>query len=61
MTPPDAMDINLYKTNCDMVKGIERLPDNLNDAKKLASSSEFVDKYIPKQIIEGYLERRNKD
>lgn len=61
MTPPDAMDMNLYKTNCDMVKGIERLPDNLNDAKKLASSSEFVDKYIPKQIIEGYLERRNKD
>ena len=61
MVPPAPMDINLYKSNSDMVKGIERLPDNLSDAKRIAAQSEFIDGYLPKQIVDSYVNRKSTD
>ncbi|HOD93279.1 MAG TPA: glutamine synthetase family protein [Clostridia bacterium] len=57
-TPPAPMDMNLYKSNIDTVRSIQKLPDSLNEAKRIASESEFVKRHLPADIIESYINRR---
>lgn len=59
LVPSAPMDMNLYKSNSDMLRDIQRLPDNLNEAKKVASDSEFVRMHMPKEIIEGYIDKKH--
>jgi glutamine synthetase len=59
LIPPAPMDLNMYKLNSNLVKDIQRLPENLNEAKKIAQESEFVKRYIPKEIIEAYINKKN--
>lgn len=54
LTLPPASNINLYKADDATLSGFERLPDNLDAACALASSSDFIKTIIPEEIIRIY-------
>lgn len=51
---PAAADINFFKASPDELSKFRQLPDNLNEARVAARSSEFIKKYIPDAILEVY-------
>lgn len=51
---PAASDINFFKASPDELSKFRQLPDNLNEARAAAHSSEFIKKYIPDAILEVY-------
>ncbi|MBQ8525781.1 MAG: glutamine synthetase [Clostridia bacterium] len=51
---PPASDINLFKADESIVKQYQKLPDNLNEAKKLALNSNFIAEHLPQSIINVY-------
>ncbi len=51
---PPAAEINFFKANKADAKKYKELPETLDEAKVLALGSEFVNKYLPKEIIEIY-------
>ena len=46
-----AVDIDLYSTEA---AGCQELPHDLDEAISEASASEFIKKYVPKQILDAY-------
>lgn len=53
LKPADPLDINLYK-DTQTAESLEKLPESLEDARRLASSSPFTREYLPAQILELY-------
>ena len=51
--PPES-DINFFKAEEAELAGFKKLPRCLPDARKLASESEFVRKYIPEAVLRIY-------
>lgn len=51
---PKPVDINLYEASKEFLDGLDKLPSNYTEAYNIASSSEFVKKYIPKRILDSY-------
>ena len=51
---PPAADVNFFKADRSIQRQYRELPDTLQMAKKIASDSEFVAKYLPKSIINIY-------
>lgn len=51
--PPSA-DVNFFKADRSVQKQYQELPETLEMAKKIASDSEFVAKYLPESIINIY-------
>lgn len=54
---PEPVNINLYKADENTLKKLDKLPDSLAEAKIMASSDEFIKKYIPKEILDIYCEK----
>ena len=52
---PKASDINLYKADEKTLKSYDKLPENLEEACKIASASDFVQEHIPRAILEIYV------
>lgn len=52
---PKASDINLYKADAKTLKSYDKLPENLEEACKIASASDFVQEHIPRAILEIYV------
>ncbi len=48
---PDAADINLYAADPKTLSGFEKLPESFAQACREASSSSFISKYIPEEIL----------
>lgn len=50
----EAADFNLYSAKEDDVKDLLLLPKSLDEAKKVAASSDFVKAHLSKELIESY-------
>lgn len=50
---PQATNVNLYSSDCDNTN-VGILPVNLSEAKKICLESEFVNRYLPGEIIDIY-------
>lgn len=55
---PAPADFNMYKADKDTLKKYEKLPVSLETAKQKAATSEFIKKYLPKEIISAYTDLR---
>ena len=51
---PAPADFNMYKADEEILKKYKKLPETLKDAKRKASVSKFIEKYLPKAIISAY-------
>ncbi len=54
---PEPANINLYKADRETLSHYKTLPGSLLEACDIASSSEFIRKYIPREIISIYCDR----
>lgn len=54
LTPPPADDINFFKADKETLAKFKMLPASLDQAVSLMENSDFIKKYLPKQIIELY-------
>ena len=50
----EAADFNLYSAKEEEVKDLLLLPKSLDEAKKVAASSDFVKAHLSKELIESY-------
>lgn len=50
-----SMDVDLNKAPDELLNKLDKLPNNLEEAKEIARNSEFVKKYIPKELLDNYL------
>lgn len=51
---PAAADINLYKADADTLAKYKKLPENLDEARKIATQSGFIKAHVPSAITEIY-------
>lgn len=51
---PAVADINLYKADSDTLAKYQKLPQNLDEARKIAARSEFIKAHVPSSITEIY-------
>lgn len=54
---PEHADINLFKADSETLKKFKELPRDLAAARKIADGSDFINRYIPKAIIDIYCGR----
>lgn len=57
LTLPNTSRINLFKESKNAQVSYEKLPENLTAAKEIASKSDFIEKYVPNEIIKIYTEK----
>ncbi len=53
-TLPDPADINLFTANNATLAKYEKLPSTLDEAKALASNSQFIKAHLPQSLIDAY-------
>lgn len=58
MEPPLPLDINLYKAEPSVTDKLEKLPENREEAARLARESEFVKRYVPGACLEAYINEK---
>ncbi|MBR4496154.1 MAG: glutamine synthetase [Acholeplasmatales bacterium] len=51
----NPVDADLNKADSSLLSKLEMLPSTLEEAKAIARKSEFIKKYVPKDIMENYL------
>ena len=51
---PLVTDMNLYTADKKVLNNLKKLPESLDEAKKIALKSEFVNKYLSKMLINTY-------
>ncbi len=51
---PAVADINLYKADSDTLAKYQKLPQNLDEARKITARSEFIKAHVPSAITEIY-------
>lgn len=56
----DSVNINLSRADESDLKGIATLPSNLDEAVKLAEKSDFLYKYMPKEIVDFFLKSKKQ-
>ncbi len=49
--PPEAMNVNLYTAPEPVLRGLEKLPDSLEEAKRIARSSDFLKAFLPEGML----------
>ncbi len=49
------VDADLNTADKTLLDKLDKLPSNLGEAKKLAKKSDFINKYVPKEILDSYL------
>lgn len=57
LTLPNTSRINLFKESKNAQVSYEKLPENLTAAKEIASKSDFIEKYVPNEIIKIYTKK----
>lgn len=53
---PEAINENLYTASNDILKNIETLPENLEEALNIAKNSEFIKEIIGEEVLKRYIE-----
>jgi glutamine synthetase len=51
---PEAADINFYNAAADILSGYKRLPETIEEARRVAKNSSFIREHIPEEILAGY-------
>jgi len=51
---PEAADVNFFKADKSIISKYRQLPDSLELARQIAIDSDFISKYVPKEIVELY-------
>jgi len=51
---PEAADVNFFKADKSIIGKYRQLPDSLELARQIAINSDFISKYVPKEIVELY-------
>ena len=51
------IDFNLYKADKEILNSIKKLPSDLKTACQTAAESDFIKRYIPKNIVDIYCDR----
>lgn len=54
LTPPEALDINLFTASPNVLSQLKRLPMSLAEAREIAFSSNFIRQHLPEAVIEAY-------
>lgn len=54
---PQAADLNLYTAKSAELAAFEKLPENLTQARRIASESEFIKTHVPAEILDIYCDR----
>ena len=54
---PEATETDLRNASADLLTGLRRLPDSVEEARKLAQTSAFVQTCLPETVIRAYCER----
>ena len=54
---PPAVNMNLFTAPQEMLNGLKQLPESLASARKAAAESDFINKYLPDNIIDIYCNR----
>ena len=54
LTLPTPMDINLYKADPVLMRGLEQLPGSLQEALQAARASAMVQEFVPPACLEAY-------
>lgn len=49
-----AVNLDLYKADCEETKSLKKLPKNFDDAKKFALQSEFIKSILPKVTLSAF-------
>lgn len=57
MVPPKAIETNLYRARKKDLEGLDRMPTSLEQAAEAAVQSDFIGKYLPKEILNTFLDR----
>ena len=57
LTLPVPLDINLYKADPVLMRGLEQLPVSLHEAVRIARESTLVQEFIPAACLEAYAKR----
>ena len=56
---PEPANFNMYKAEKETLKNFKKLPDNLQEAKTVASKSEFIKTCLPKAVISAYCDNES--
>ena len=51
----NPVDADLNKADDALLSKLDKLPSDLEEAKAIAKNSDFIKKYVPKDIMENYL------
>ena len=54
LTLPAPLDINLYKADPVLMRGLEQLPTSLQEAVQIARASTMVKEFVPAGCLEAY-------
>lgn len=54
---PEPADINFYTASEEILSRFKSLPLSLEEAKKTAATSDFVNKHLPSSLIDAYLNK----
>lgn len=54
---PEPADINFYTASEEILSRFKSLPLSLEEAKKTAAASDFVNKHLPSSLIDAYLNK----
>lgn len=57
----DAFNHDCYAVDKNMIKDIEKLPSSLGEAVQIARKSEFIKKVLPENVINTYLDEKEKE
>lgn len=57
MDLPNPANTNLFKADSETLSQFKKLPDSLNEAQKIAVSSDFIKQHIPSAILNIYCNR----
>lgn len=57
LTPPEALNINMFKAPEELLSKLEKLPESFPEAMAVAEESSFVKSLLPSGIIEAYKNR----
>lgn len=58
---PDSLNVDLYRADESVTDSLERLPDSLEEALKLAAESEFVRDTLGEKVVERYIQLKQQE
>lgn len=61
MKLPPSNNLNLFNANEKELEKLDKMPDNLSEAIKLAKNSDFVKNYLPKDTINKFLVEKENE